>query len=115
MFLAYASRHGRACRDRERYLPREWADDAARRDEAAVPSTVRFQTKPELAHQMLARARAAGVPAAWVTGDAVYGGVRRLRCWLEAEPQPFVLAVKRTEPLWVQTDQGPGKWPRRRS
>jgi SRSO17 transposase len=56
--------------DRELYLPREWANDVDRRQEAGVPEEVVFATKPELARQMLARALEAGVPAAWVTlGD----------------------------------------------
>jgi len=51
--------------DREHYLPQEWASDLARRREAGVPDDVPFATKPELARRMLARA--AGLPAAWVT------------------------------------------------
>jgi SRSO17 transposase len=46
---------------------------------------------------MLARALAAGVPAAWVTGDSVYGDNRPLRRWLEAQPQAYVLAVSGKE------------------
>ncbi len=107
VFLVYASPSGRAFLDRELYLPEEWADDPVRREAAGIPTDVTFQTKPELAQQMLARVRAADVPAAWVTGDEVYGGARRLRLWLEAEHQPFVLAIKRSEPLWVLTERGP--------
>src|SRR3982751_3815051 len=79
VFLAYASSKGRTFLDRELYLPKEWAADAARRQEAAVPETVAFRTKPQLARAMLERALAAGVPAQWVTGDEVYGGDGRLR------------------------------------
>jgi SRSO17 transposase len=110
VFLVYASQHGRTFLDRELYLPQEWVDDAERRLEAGVPTDLTFQTKPELAQQMLARALAAAVPVAWVTGDEVYGGARRLRLWLEAEQQPFVLAIKRSEPLWVLTERGPLEW-----
>src|SRR5258705_8810527 len=35
------------------YLPKEWADDAARRDIAGGPDDVGFQTKPEIAVQQL--------------------------------------------------------------
>jgi SRSO17 transposase len=103
VFLAYASATGRTFLDRELYLPREWAADEARREEAAVPPTVEFHTKPQLARAMLERALDAGVPAQWVTGDEVYGGDRRLRLWLEERQLPHVLAVKRTEPLWTRT------------
>jgi SRSO17 transposase len=107
VFLTYAAPEGHVLLDRELYLPREWADDAARRREASVPDVVTFATKPQLAQQMLERALAAGVPAAWVTGDTIYGGDRRLRVWLEQHEQPFVLAVTSDEPLWAVLE---GRW-----
>jgi SRSO17 transposase len=107
VFLAYASRRGRTFLDRELYLPREWAADRARCEEAGVPADVEFATKPQLAQRMLERAFAAGVPAAWVTGDEVYGRDRRLRLWLESQQQPFVLAVPSNEALWVAGERGP--------
>jgi len=97
VFLAYASPAGVAFLDRALYLPEEWTDDAARRVAAHVPEDVGFATKPQLARTMLERARAAGVPAAWVTADSVYGDDRRLRIWLEAQEQPHVLAVSGKE------------------
>ena len=103
VFLAYASAKGRTFLDRELYLPQEWAADAERRQEAAVPETVAFRTKPQLARAMLERALAAGVPAQWVTGDEVYGGDVRLRVWLEEQQVAHVLAIKRTEPRWSTT------------
>lgn len=107
VFLSYASSRGRTFVDRELYLPQGWADDPVRRLEAGVPDAVRFETKPQLAQRMLARALDAGVPARWVTGDEVYGSDRRLRQWLEARSMPHVLAIKRTEPLWAHTERGP--------
>lgn len=107
VFLTYAAPEGHVLLDRELYLPREWADDVERRQEAGVPEEVAFATKPELARRMLARALEAGVPAAWVTGDSIYGGDRRLRVWLEQQAQPFVLAVTSAEPLWAVLD---GRW-----
>ena len=84
VFLGYASSKGRAGIDRALYLPREWADDAERREEAGVPEAVAFRTKPRLALEMLERALDAGVPARWVVGDAVYGSDGKLRRALEA-------------------------------
>ncbi len=61
--------------------------------EAGIPSAVTFATKGQLARAMLARAFATDVPAAWVTGDTVYGDDGRLRGWLEEQRRPYVLAV----------------------
>jgi len=100
VFLAYAGPRGHAFLDRALYLPRAWSEDAARRDEAGIPPEVRFATKGELARVMLARAFAAAVPAAWVTGDEVYGNDGALRRWLESGQRPYVLAVARSHPVW---------------
>jgi SRSO17 transposase len=105
VFLVYASTHGRTFLDRELYLPKSWTEDRDRCQEAGIPDEVVFQTKPQLAEAMLARALDAGVPCGWVTGDAVYGSDRVLRRWLEVREQPFVLAVRRNEPLWVWTPE----------
>lgn len=102
VFLSYAGRGGAAFIDRQLYLPREWSDDAARCRAAGIPPSVGFETKPQLARRMIERALDAGVPCGWVTGDAVYGGDRRLRVWLESREQAFVLAVACNEPLWWQ-------------
>src|SRR5215217_2270435 len=97
VFLGYASPKGRAGIDRALYLPREWADDAGRREEAGVPEATAFRTKPALALEMLERAFEADVPARWVVGDAVYGSDGKLRRALEAWQQAYALAIKSTE------------------
>lgn len=107
VFLCYTSTKGAAFVDRALYLPRSWAEDAERRSEARIPEEIRFATKPELAVRMLTRAFDAGVPAAWVTGDSVYGGARRLRIFLEERRRPFVLAVTGDEALWTDLGRGP--------
>jgi SRSO17 transposase len=105
VFLAYASRHGQTLLDRELYLPKEWTDDPSRCRQAGIPEARRFATKPQLAQAMLQRALAAGVPGRWVTGDSVYGDDRRLRTWLEAQPQAYVLAVSGKEYVWLDWHQ----------
>jgi SRSO17 transposase len=100
VFLGYASSQGRTFLDRALYLPQEWVDDSERRQEAGVPEAVTFATKPELARQMLERAFVAGVPAAWVTGDEIYGDATDLRRWLERNHHPYVFAVSCSSPIW---------------
>jgi SRSO17 transposase len=101
VFLAYAGRHGTAFLDRALYLPKEWTDDPARCQQAGIPEGTAFATKPRLAKAMLERAFKAGVPAAWVTGDEVYGSDGDLRRWLEGQKRPYVLAVRANQYVWV--------------
>ena len=107
VFLAYASAKGRAFIDRELYLPKAWTEDRARCRAARAPEQVGFRTKPQLARVMLERALEAGVPAAWVTADEVYGQDPALRGWLEGRRMAHVLAIKSSELLAV--GDGPAK------
>lgn len=74
-------------------MPESWVGDARRRKEARVPDEVAFATKPALALAMLERARAAGVPCAWVAADGVYGAAYKVRRWIEGQALGYVLAV----------------------
>jgi SRSO17 transposase len=94
VFLGYATPRGRALLDRELYRPKEWAGDAARREEARVPKAVRFATKLVLARRMAERAVGAGVPAQWVTADAVYGSDYGFRSALENLGLGYVVGVR---------------------
>jgi SRSO17 transposase len=111
VFLAHASSKGRALVDRELYLPKTWTEYAERCRAGGVPEAVTFQTKPQLGRRMLERVLEAKQPVRWVTGDEVYGGDVRLRVWLEEHDLAHVLAVKRSEPLWVGTEAGPAQVP----
>jgi SRSO17 transposase len=101
VFLGYVSSRGRVLLDRELYLPKEWADDATRRTEAGVPKSVAFATKLVLARRMIDRAVAAGVPATWVTADAVYGSDYRFRFALENQGLGYVVGVRTDFCVWV--------------
>ena len=74
-----------------------------------MPAAVRFATKPQLAKAMLARAFAAGTPAAWVAAAAVYGADGRFRQWLEAVGRAYVLAVPHTHRVWLPEGQAAAK------
>jgi len=104
VFLAYASRKGHALIDRRLYLPQAWAEDLERRRVAKVPDDVAFQTKPEIAREMIARALNAGVPCAWVLGDEVYGADRQLRRMLEERGRAYVLAIRSNDKLGLELE-----------
>jgi SRSO17 transposase len=105
VFLSYASAAGHALIDRELYLPRSWAADPARCAAAGIPAKTAFATKPRLARRMIGRALDAGTPAAWVTGDEVYGADPGLRADLERRRIGYVLAVAASHQ--VTTAAGP--------
>jgi SRSO17 transposase len=106
VFLAYVTSKGHTLIDRELYLPLDWTEDPKRCQEASVPASVRFQTKPELAVQMIERIFQAHIPIAWVVADTVYGGNLDLRAWLEAHGSPYVLAVACDKPVGILTPDG---------
>jgi len=93
VFLGYASHHGHALLDRALYLPDEWTGNAERRCEAHIPDEVVFTTKPKLGLALLERARTAGLPFFWITGDSVYGADSAIRRWAERYRYGYVLMV----------------------
>jgi SRSO17 transposase len=73
---AYASCKGYALVDKRLFLPEAWFDDdhAERRATCRVPKETLFQSKPELAAQMLLSIHAEGVlPFRYIGADSVYG------------------------------------------
>jgi len=94
VYLTYAAPRGHALIDRALYLPRSWAEDPARCADAGIPNEHRaFATKPTLARALITRAVAAGIPAAWVAGDEVYGADPHLRADVRTHNLGYVLAI----------------------
>ena len=105
VFLGYAATKGRALLDRELYLPKEWTGDAPRLKEAGVPDAVGFATKLVLARRMIDRAVSAGVPARWVTADAVYGSDYHFRAAVEGHGLGYVVGVRADFAVWAGSRQ----------
>src|SRR5437762_9963027 len=67
--LTYATGRGHTLIDRALYLPEGCAADEEHRELAGIPSEVLFASKPQLAGELLERAHAAGIHAAFAAGD----------------------------------------------
>jgi SRSO17 transposase len=107
VFLGYASPRGHVGLDRALYLPQDWTEARARSRQAGIPDDVPFRTKPQLAVAMIERALDAGVPAAWVAADEVYGNDSKFRRALEAREQAYVVAVRSDYPVSTWPPYGP--------
>ena len=99
VFLTYASSKGHTPIDRRLYIPQDWFDNQERCEKAGVPKTTVFQTKPEMALEMIKNVTDAGISYSWVTGDCVYGDYRTIRMWLEEQRKCYVLCVSGKEYL----------------
>jgi SRSO17 transposase len=75
------------------YLPKDWADDAERRNKAHVPAAISFKTKPQIALAQLRAALAAGVAPGVVLMDASYGTNSALRASIDALALTYVAAI----------------------
>ena len=91
------------------YLPKEWAEDGARRDKAGVPLEIGFKTKPEIALEQLRLACEAGLPRGVGLMDAAYGNDSRLRSGMTALGVTYVAGILPNSLMWPC-----GAGPRRR-
>lgn len=91
------------------YLPKEWAEDGARRDKAGVPLEIGFKTKPEIALEQIRWACEAGLPRGVGLMDAAYGNDSRLRAGMTALGVTYVAGILPNSLMWPS-----GAGPRRR-
>ena len=91
--LTWAAPAEHALIGRALYLPAGWAADEERRELAGVPDEITFETKPQLAGDLLQHAHDQGIRAGFVAGDEVYGG-RDLRKSIRARGTGYVLAIR---------------------
>ena len=90
------------------YLPKEWAEDRARRDRAGVPEDIRFKTKQQIALELIQRAHASGVPPGVLLMDLDYGRDSRLRTSVSALNLSYVAGIQPNVLMWA-----PGTGPKR--
>jgi SRSO17 transposase len=95
VYLGYVGAHEHTLVDARLYLPKEWTKDRARCKRAGVPRAVRFQTRHELALEMLDE-HGPLLPHAWVAGDDAMGRSSRFRRALAERQERYLLAVPST-------------------
>lgn len=92
VYMGYTSRTEHALVNERLFLPREWTRDKARCRKCGVPKDIRFQTRHELAFEMLAE-QGEYLPHTWIAGDVEMGRSTAFRRGLRAREEQYLLAV----------------------
>ena len=82
------------------YLPKEWAEDKARRDKAGVPEACQFATKPQIALSQIEHLLDQGAPRHCVLADAAYGSDTAFRERLTELGLQYVVGVTGSVTVW---------------
>lgn len=95
------------------YLPENWVKDWPRRQKVGVPDVVGFQTKPQIAGDLIAEALADDVTTAPILGDSVYGNATELRRRIRRLGLEYFFNGQEPWLAWTQRPkltQGPKYW-----
>jgi SRSO17 transposase len=113
VFLTGVTPGGVAALDAQLFLTEERAADRKHRKKTGVPKEVKFQTKPQIAAELIRRTRAAEkVQFNWIVADSLYGESGEFLDALEAMPQRYLVEVKKNTLVWtVDPATLPGKAP----
>lgn len=88
------------------YLPKEWAEDAKRREKTEVPKEVEFQTKPDIALDQIRAAVETNLDRGVVLADAAYGINTDFRDGITKLGLQYAVGVQSSMTVWE-----PGKQP----
>lgn len=83
------------------YLPEEWLEPD-KRQEAGIPEDVAFQTKWQLALELIDRALAWGIRPGVVAADAGYGATVDFRAGLAQRGLQFAVGITSTTTVWLE-------------
>jgi len=92
IYMAYAFGKEHALVDMRLYLPKQWAKDKAHRKKCGVPRHIRYQTRHELALDML-KNNGKYLPHAWIAGDDEMGRSSHFSRDLRVLDERYILAV----------------------
>jgi len=104
VFVGYASNKGYGLLTERLYMPEQWfgPDFAARRLACEVPEGLTFQTKPQIAQQLMQSIQAGGqFPARWVACDATFGSDPNFRDAM-ATHYCYIAQIRSNIKVWLE-------------
>jgi SRSO17 transposase len=106
VFAGYASEHGYALVDKRLFIPKKWFGDdyVERREKCKLPAETVFQSKPELAAEMLTALTEENVlPFKYVLADSLYGSSPEFIRAVEALPgKTYFVSVPKDTQCWLK-------------
>ena len=107
VFLVGVTPGGSALLDHQLYLPESWCEPTQackdRRAKVHIPSTVGFQTKPQIAAGLIRQTAVLGVVNLdWVTADELYGRNGEFLDELDSLEQRYVVEVPVNTTVWTE-------------
>lgn len=95
------------------YLPEQWVNDPVRRKKAGIPEEITFQTKTELALDLIDEVRTWGLQDRLVLTDSGYGDSYEFREGLRSRKLDYVAQVNGELTAWTE-DPHPAEPPMKR-
>jgi SRSO17 transposase len=105
VYLGYASRKGHSFLDARLYLPEKWFSEThtEKHQACGIPKELSYQTKPEIALEMLQKALERGqLPCQWVAADELYGDSPAFRDGVTALNKWYFVEVSRSSHIWTE-------------
>jgi SRSO17 transposase len=99
--LGYSTPGLQTILDSQLYLPEDWADDAERRKQNYIPDDIEFQTKPQIAIDLIDRALGNGIQLAAWTFDELYGRDSKFLDALDERKQAYVAEIPCDTRVWT--------------
>jgi SRSO17 transposase len=100
--LSYAIPNFQCLLNSRVYLPEDWINDPARREEAWIPDEIEFRTKPQIALELIDHALANGIRVSAWTFDEAYTRDGKFLDGLEQRKQRFLGEAPSDFHGWMQ-------------
>ena len=84
------------------YVPKEWADDRERCDDAKIPDDLVFKSKSQLALESVRHVRSLGVRFSWIGIDGGYGKEPHFLSSLDKDGELFVADVHKDQIIYLE-------------
>ncbi len=96
------------------YLPKEWLEDTARAEEVRLPPGMVYQSKTELALEVIDQALGWGLPALPVVTDSFYGNDFSFRQALRERHLQYAVQVEPSTVVWTTDPNLPLPTPKKK-